>query len=191
MRSHRKKGHGKARKGKSAHRRVLTVRARPGSASQGLLNIGAGAVLPCALGRAGVSSNKREGDGATPLGRMRLLAVYLAGCGFARRSLLPLRRITSDLGWCEVPDDRNYNRPVRIPYPASHETMLRSDGLYDAVVVLDWNMRPRRRGRGSAIFFHLSRPGLQPTAGCIAVPHQAMRRLLPRLTPATTIVVSR
>ena len=79
------------------------------------------------------------------------------------------RRSPPTLGWCEVPDDRNYNRPVRMPYAASHERMLRADNLYDACIVLDWNIRPRRRGRGSAIFFHLARPGFTPTQGCVAV----------------------
>jgi hypothetical protein len=90
--------------------------------------------------------------------------------------------ISPSLGWCEVPDDRNYNRPVKMPYRVSHERMLRDDRLYDACLVLDWNIRPRRRSRGSAIFFHLARAGFKPTAGCVAVTAQAMRRLLPGLS---------
>ena len=99
--------------------------------------------------------------------------------------------ITPTLGWCEVPDDRNYNRPVTMPYAASHERMLRPDNLYDACIVLDWNIRPRRRGRGSAIFFHLARPGFTPTQGCVAVTHAVMARLLPRLSRRTVLVVKR
>ena len=67
-----------------------------------------------------------------------------------------------------------------MPYRVSHERMMRDDRLYDACLVLDWNIRPRRRSRGSAIFFHLARPGFKPTEGCVAVSAQAMRRLLPR-----------
>ena len=104
---------------------------------------------------------------------------------------MPLQPITPALGWCEVPDDRNYNRPVTIPYAASHERMLRSDNLYDACIVLDWNISPRRRGRGSAIFFHLARPGFTPTQGCVAVTHAVMARLLPRLSRRTVLVVKR
>jgi L,D-peptidoglycan transpeptidase YkuD (ErfK/YbiS/YcfS/YnhG family) len=170
---------------------VLVVRPRPGVPTQGLISAGAGSVLPCALGRGGISSMKREGDGATPLAAMRLLSGYVRGRAFGRRSALPLKPITPDLGWCEVPEDRNYNRPVRIPYAASHETMLRADGLYDACIVLDWNIRPRRRGRGSAIFFHLARPGFSPTAGCVAVTRQVMARLLPRLSRRTLLIVTR
>lgn len=168
----------------------LTVRARPGKRSQGLINAG-GVVFPCALGRGGISSAKREGDGATPLARMRVLSGYFRRGRFPMRSPLTLKAISPDLGWCEVPDDRNYNRPVRIPYGASHERMQRDDRLYDAVIVLDWNIRPRRRGRGSAIFFHLARPGFTPTQGCVAVSRAVMARLLPLLSRQSVLQVVR
>ena len=170
--------------------RLLTVRARPGVPTQGLLNVG-GVVFPCALGRGGISAAKREGDGATPHGAMRLLSGYIRGRRFGRRSQLPLEPITATLGWCEVPDDRNYNRPVAMPYAASHERMQRPDHLYDACIVLDWNITQRRRGRGSAIFFHLAQPGFTPTQGCVAVTHAVMARLLPRLSRRTVLVVKR
>jgi L,D-peptidoglycan transpeptidase YkuD (ErfK/YbiS/YcfS/YnhG family) len=192
MRSYSKKRERKRIQGKLAKgRRILTVRPRPGVATQGLISVGSGVVFPCALGRGGISAMKREGDGATPLAAMRILSGYVRERSFARRSRLPLERISADLGWCEVPQDRNYNRPVRIPYGASHETMLREDGLYDACIVLDWNIRPRRRGCGSAIFFHLARPGFQPTAGCVAVSRAVMARLLPLLSRQTTLRVMR
>lgn len=168
----------------------ITVRPRPGKPTQGLLVAGR-TVFPCALGRGGISVNKREGDGATPLGPMRLLAGYVRDGRFNRASPLPLKPITPDLGWCEVPDDRNYNRPVRIPYRASHERMRRDDALYDACLVLDWNIRPRKRGCGSAIFFHLARPGFTPTQGCVAVTPQVMARLLPQLSAKTVLEVRR
>jgi L,D-peptidoglycan transpeptidase YkuD (ErfK/YbiS/YcfS/YnhG family) len=154
------------------------------------MNIG-GTVFVCALGRGGISAGKREGDGATPLARMRLLSGYFRRRHFSPVSRLPMRPIAKDLGWCEVPADRNYNRPVPIPYGASHEHMLRPDGLYDACLVLDWNISPRRRGRGSAIFFHLARPGMTPTAGCVAVSRAVMARLLPRVSGRTVVVVKR
>jgi L,D-peptidoglycan transpeptidase YkuD (ErfK/YbiS/YcfS/YnhG family) len=133
MRSYSKKRDRKGYRSKTPKRlTALAVRARPGVPAQGLLNVGAGIVFPCALGRGGISAMKREGDGATPLAAMRLLSGYVRGRSFGRRSPLTLEPIRPDLGWCEVPDDRNYNRPVRMPYRASHETMLRGDGLYDA-----------------------------------------------------------
>jgi L,D-peptidoglycan transpeptidase YkuD (ErfK/YbiS/YcfS/YnhG family) len=170
---------------------ILTVRARPGKPAEGLLNAG-GTVFRCALGRGGISARKREGDGATPLGPMRILSGYFRGDHVSgRRTRLPMMPIHAALGWCEVPDDRNYNRPVRMPYPVSHEHMRRGDRLYDFCLVLDYNIRPRLRGRGSAIFLHLARPGFTPTQGCVAVERKVMERLLPRLRKGTVLRVAR
>lgn len=147
--------------------------------------------LACALGRSGVAAGKREGDGATPRGVHRLLA------GFYRpdrvkvrpRSPLPLAPLRRDLGWCDDPRHPAYNRPVRLPFRASHEAMWRDDGLYDLVLVVDWNLSPRARGRGSAIFVHVARPGLAPTEGCVALAPADLGRLLPRLAKRTCLVV--
>jgi L,D-peptidoglycan transpeptidase YkuD (ErfK/YbiS/YcfS/YnhG family) len=191
MRSYAKISGNKHSSSKRAGLTHIVVRARPGAPTQGLLKAGA-MVFPCALGRGAIVSDKREGDGGTPLARMRLVGGYFVdGPRRPPATRLPMRPIGSDLGWCEVPDDRNYNRPVRIPYAASHETMLRPDGLYDVCIVLDWNLMPRRRGRGSAIFFHLARTGYTPTQGCVAVSAATMRRLLPLLSARTILQVTR
>lgn len=81
-------------------------------------------------------------------------------------------------GWCDAPSDRNYNRPVQLPYPASTERMWRDDGLYDVVGILDHNARPRMRGRGSAIFLHVARDGYRPTEGCVALSRRDLMRVL-------------
>jgi L,D-peptidoglycan transpeptidase YkuD (ErfK/YbiS/YcfS/YnhG family) len=170
---------------------VLTIRRKPGNPRQGILSCKAG-TFACALGRGGTSAFKREGDGATPVGRMRLLHGYFRNDRTDKgRTQLPLAAISGNDGWCDAPADANYNRPVRLPYRNSHERMRRDDGLYDTVIVLEWNVRPRRRNAGSAIFFHLARPGHLPTEGCVAVAPHAMRRLLPFLAKTTVLVVHR
>lgn len=148
----------------------------------------------CAFGRGGVTeaAAKREGDGATPLARMAVLAGFRRkGRPGAARTTLPMADIAPALGWCDAPADRNYNRPVPLPYPAGHERMWRPDGLYDAVIVLGWNIVPRLRNRGSAIFLHLARPGYAPTEGCIAVSRPTMARLLPHVRAGSVVRVVR
>lgn len=169
----------------------IAVRTRPGDRTRGILSV-ADRSFACALGRSGVTARKREGDGATPLGIMHPLHVlYRADRRLPAlaRTRLDATPIQAGMGWCDAPGDRNYNRPVRLPYPASHEEMLRKDGLYDVCVVLDWNLRRRRRGHGSAIFLHLARPGMTPTEGCIAVSRRDMNLLLPLLSRETRIRV--
>jgi len=166
----------------------VAVVARP-RAARGIL-FALGLAVRCALGRSGVSAWKREGDGATPIGAFHPIALLYRADRLPRpRTRLPVTAIDPGAGWCDDPDDRAYNRPVRLPYPASHEHLWRKDSLYDLVVVLDYNLAPTIPGRGSAIFLHLAGADLAPTAGCIAVSPIAMRRLLPRLAPSTVITV--
>lgn len=165
----------------------LLVRALSPRSVRGALFVG-GRAVPCALGRSGRRALKREGDGATPLGLFRLESVYYRPDRCPRpQTTLPLKIIQPSSGWCDAPADRNYNRPVCHPYPASAEAMWRPDGLYDVVVVLDCNRRPRVRGRGSAVFMHVARPGFQPTEGCIALRRTDLLRLLARLKPGARI----
>lgn len=150
-------------------------------ATRGIVKLGSLAA-PCALGRSGRRASKREGDGATPIGRWRLLQVLYRPDRVRRPATgLAVARIRRNDGWCDAPADRNYNRPVRHPYPASAEELWRTDGLYDIVVVLSHNVTPRIRGAGSAIFMHVAQPGYAPTAGCIALKREHLRRLLARL----------
>ncbi len=169
---------------------TLTLNRRPGSASQGVLVMG-GRALPCAIGRSGIRSPKREGDGATPAGRLApVAALWRPDRGPPPATRLPLHPIGPRDGWCDAAFDGNYNRPVGLPYARSHEVMTRADALYDMVVVLDWNFRRRLQGRGSAIFLHLARPGFRPTEGCIAVTRPTMRLLLARLGRRDTIRIA-
>ncbi len=100
-----------------------------------------------------------------------------------------MRAICPHDGWCDDARDRLYNRLVRHPYPASHEEMWRDDHLYDVVIDIAFNRGPVVRGRGSAIFLHLARPGFEPTAGCVAVEGRMIRRLLERVGPHTGIEI--
>lgn len=158
--------------------------------SRGWLVVGARR-YPVALGRNGRRTRKREGDGATPVGSWRIVEVfYRPDRGLRPESGVPLRRILPRDGWCDAPGDRNYNRRVRLPYPASAESLWREDHLYDIVVVLDHNRQPRTRGGGSAIFMHIARDGYGPTEGCIAICGKDMRLVLRGLRLGARIVVA-
>ena len=160
---------------------VIRVRPRAGNRARGWLTAGP-LRIACALGPAGIVRIKREGDRGTPAGRFRLLWGYFRPDRWrppaAGAPLKPMRR---DQGWCEDPSSPRYNRPVRLPAADCTDRMWRDDHLYDLTFVLDQNFSRRAKGRGSAIFFHLAREGLAPTAGCVAIPAKDMRKLAPRL----------
>ncbi len=131
---------------------------------------GAGLRFRAAIGRAGLTAQKREGDEATPVGVHRLVRLlYRADRLRPPAVAVPVEPIAPADGWCDDPADGAYNRPVSLPYEARHERLWREDGLYDLVGVLDWNMAPVRPQRGSAIFLHVASADLAPTAGCIAL----------------------
>jgi L,D-peptidoglycan transpeptidase YkuD (ErfK/YbiS/YcfS/YnhG family) len=168
---------------------TIIVRARPGNRSRGWLLAGPLA-LPVALGRGGIKANKREGDGGTPRGTFRLKRLWWRADRAPRpRTLLPLRPIRGDDGWCEDPRDRHYNQPVRLPAKHPGDRLWRADRLYDLIVELDHNTRPRIAGRGSAVFIHVARDNFEPTAGCVALKPAALRRLVARASPRTRIVI--
>ncbi len=149
--------------------RQLQVRSLSAASTRAHLEIGP-LRLPCALGRSGCRTLKCEGDGATPIGSWPVREAFYRADRIQRpRTGLRLTPIAPRDGWCDRIGDRNYNRRVRHPYPASAEEMWREDHLYDLVVVLGHNDRPRIQGRGSAVFMHVARPDWQPTAGCIAL----------------------
>jgi len=167
----------------------LRVLARPGNRTQGWLAAGPWRI-PVALGRTGIRANKREGDGGTPRGDFRLVRLWWRADRHPRpRSLLPIRRIGRDVAWSENPADRHYNRPFRLAPDAAGDRLWRGDQLYDFIIELDHNTRPRVAGRGSAVFIHVAQPGFRPTAGCVALAMPRLRFLLSRLGPRSRIVI--
>ncbi len=143
-----------------------------------------------ALGRAGVTAAKREGDGATPAGCYPLRQVYYRPDRRAPpRTGLAVRALEPDDGWCDAPGHPAYNCPVKQPFAASHESLWRADHVYDLIVVVGYNDRPAVAGLGSAIFLHLQRPDHGPTAGCVALDPAALETVLALLGPGSVLTV--
>ena len=127
-------------------------------------------ILRCAVGRSGISANKREGDGATPVGNFLARGVFYRADRITKPpTKLPCRPLAEADGWCDDPTDPRYNRAITLPYAASHERLVRHDGLYDLVIVLGYNDDPVIAGLGSAIFLHVAAPNFAPTEGCVAL----------------------
>jgi L,D-peptidoglycan transpeptidase YkuD (ErfK/YbiS/YcfS/YnhG family) len=168
---------------------TIRVRARPGRPTQGWLFAGPLAV-PVALGRTGIKADKREGDGGTPRGRFRPLRLWWRADRLPRpQTSLPIRRIGPNDAWCEDPHDRRYNRPFERITGEPGDRLRRDDNLYDLIIEVDHNTRPRIVGRGSAVFIHVARPTFGPTAGCVALRSRDLQRLLSRLNSKTRILI--
>src|SRR5476651_441528 len=161
----------------------LRIRAAAGQRTRGWLTAG-GQTIPVAIGRGGITANKREGDGGTPRGSFRPLRLWWRADREPRpRTFLPVRAIGPEDAWCEDPSSRHYNQPIR------RNREQGGDHLYDFIVEIDHNSSPRVAGRGSAVFLHLARENFSPTAGCVSMTKATMLRLLARLGPKTKIVI--
>ena len=146
--------------------------------------------MQVALGRGGIKASKREGDGGTPAGRFRPVRLWWRPDRLPRpRTLLPVRGIGGNDAWCEDPTDRRYNRAFRKSANEPGDRLRRDDGLYDLIVEIDHNTRPRVAGRGSAVFIHVARDGFAPTAGCVGLRRNALLKLVRSLSPKTRIII--
>ena len=161
------------------------------SVSAGTIS-GFGETLPAVFGKGGArpAADKREGDGASPLGVWPVRAALLRPDRVAAPATrLPWRWLRPDDGWSDGAGDPAYNCPVRLPHGFSAERLWRDDHVYDVVVVLGHNDSPPVSPLGSAIFFHLTQPDRRPTEGCVAIEREAMLRWLPRLEAGDTLQI--
>jgi len=155
-----------------------------------------GRTYRCAVGRHGIAApgTKREGDGKTPTGTFTLRCLYYRADKPGAEQIhtaLPATALSRSDGWCDAPADPHYNTLVRLPFSASHETLWHEqDDLYDLMVPLGYNDDPVVPGLGSAIFFHVARPGYLPTAGCVAVAKADFLEILKTVKPGCRMRIS-
>jgi L,D-peptidoglycan transpeptidase YkuD (ErfK/YbiS/YcfS/YnhG family) len=154
---------------------------------------GFGETLPAVFGKGGSkpAADKREGDGASPLGVWPVLAALLRPDRVAAPATqLPWRWLRPDDGWSDGAGDPAYNRPVRLPHGFSAEKLWRDDHVYDVIIVLGHNDSPPVSPLGSAIFWHLTQPDRRPTEGCVAIERADMLRWLALLGPGDTVEIT-
>ena len=133
----------------------------------------------CSLGKNGVTKNKVEGDKCTPSGIYRLKQVFYRADRINKITTnLKKIKIKKNMGWCDDPSSKRYNRLIKIPYKFSHEKLYRKDHIYDIVVILNYNMNPVVKKRGSAIFMHITKKNYLKTLGCIALKKNDLLKIL-------------
>jgi len=147
-------------------------------------------VFPCAWGHGGITSNKKEGDGATPIGTFPFRRVFYRADRLEKpETCLPLQALSEQDGWCDDIHDKHYNQYVSLPISARHEKLWREDHVYDLILVIGHNDDPIEIGRGSAIFVHLLRPEKAPTEGCVALLQQDLLQVLKESTQGTSLII--
>jgi L,D-peptidoglycan transpeptidase YkuD (ErfK/YbiS/YcfS/YnhG family) len=153
-------------------------------------------VFPCAIGRSGISANKKEGDGATPAGKFPLREVFYRSDRVNKPNCkLPMRAIEPNYAWCDDDNDPKYNQLIILPDKREHrateqkEGLWREDHLYDLIVVIGYNDEPIVKGLGSAIFMHVARSDYSPTAGCVALALNDLLYVVECLAEKTNLLI--
>ena len=147
-------------------------------------------VYKCALGKSGVRTNKREGDGATPAGTFPIREIFYRPDRLARpKTGLVLSPLKPNDAWNDDPDHTYYNRKVLLPHRGRVEPLWRKDGVYDIIVVIGYNDKPVKKSKGSAIFLHVAKDGFKHTEGCIALKLGDLLEIITSVTPPSHITV--
>ena len=145
----------------------------------------------CALGRAGIGEKKREGDNITPKGTFKIIKIYYRSDRIKKiSSKFRLIEITKKKGWCDDSKSRKYNQPIKLPTKYSYEILYRKDNIYDLILVLNYNIKPTIKKKGSAIFIHIAKKNYKKTAGCIALKKAALVLLVKKINKNTKVIIN-
>jgi L,D-peptidoglycan transpeptidase YkuD (ErfK/YbiS/YcfS/YnhG family) len=145
----------------------------------------------CALGKAGIGNKKREGDNITPKGNFKIVKIYYRKDRLKKlSSKFTLTEITKDMGWCDDPKSKKYNQLIKLPTKYSHENLYRKDNIYDLILVLNYNLRPVIKNKGSAIFIHITRKNYKKTKGCIAIKKDDLILLIKIISKNTKVQIN-
>ena len=144
----------------------------------------------CAIGKAGIRKKKKEGDNITPKGIYKIVKIYYRDDRIKKiSSKFKLIKITKKMGWCDDPKSKKYNRLIKLPNKYSHEKLYKKNNTYDLLLVLDYNMKPIVKNKGSAIFIHVAKRNYKPTAGCIALKKKDLLKLTKIIKLSTKILI--
>jgi L,D-peptidoglycan transpeptidase YkuD (ErfK/YbiS/YcfS/YnhG family) len=145
----------------------------------------------CALGKAGIGNKKFEGDNITPKGEFRIVKIYYRKDRLKKlTSKFKLTGIAKNMGWCDDPKSSKYNQPIKLPTKYGHEILYRKDNIYDLIFVLNYNMKPTIKNKGSAIFIHVARKNYKKTAGCIALKKVNLIYLVKEIKKNTKVIIN-
>ena len=145
----------------------------------------------CALGKSGIGNKKIEGDNITPKGVFNIIKIYYRKDRVKKlSSKFKLIEITKNMGWCDDPKSRKYNKPIKLPNKYSHEILYRKDNIYDLILVLNYNIKPTIKNKGSAIFIHVAKKNYKKTAGCVALKKANLIKLINTLSKNVSIKIN-
>ncbi len=146
--------------------------------------------VKCVIGKRGISSFKKEGDLTTPKGKFQIKGLFYRKDRIKRlKTKLKKIPITKNMGWCDDPKSKQYNKLIKLPFSQSREKLYRKDNIYDLILILNYNMDPVKKNKGSAIFIHVAKEKMTPTRGCVAIKKIDLLKLLKLIEKKTLVKI--
>ena len=148
--------------------------------------------VKCAIGKRGIGLKKKEGDFVTPIGQYKIKYILYRKDRIKKiKSKLKKIIIKKDMGWCNDPKSSKYNKLVNLPFNYSYEKLFKRENMYDIILVLNYNMRPIKKNKGSAIFIHIAKKNYKKTLGCIAIKRTDLLKILKKIKINTKVKIER
>ena len=147
--------------------------------------------LKCSVGKSGIIPSKKEGDLATPKGIFKLgILYYRKDRNKSLQTRIKKRVIKKNMGWCHDSRSKKYNQEITFPFKDGAEKLYRKDKMYDIFINIKYNHFPTVKGKGSAIFLHLTNKKYKPTNGCVAILKKDFLKILPSINKNTKISIN-
>ena len=146
--------------------------------------------VKCALGKRGIGIKRKEGDLITPKGKFKIKYILYRGDRIKKiQSKIKIFKIKKNFGWCNDPKSKEYNKLIKLPFKFSHEKLFKKENVYDLLLILDFNMNPIKKNKGSAIFLHIAKRNYKKTEGCIAIKKKQLLKIIKELKYNTKVKI--
>ena len=146
--------------------------------------------VKCAIGKKGIGYKRKEGDLLTPQGQFKIKYILYRRDRVKISTKLKKSIIKKNMGWCDDPKSKQYNKLVKLPFIFSHEKLYKKENIYDIILVLNYNMNPIKKNKGSAIFIHVAKNNFKKTRGCVAIKKPSLIKLIKKINPNTKVKIS-
>ena len=146
--------------------------------------------VKCAIGKKGIGYKKKEGDLITPKGLFKIKYILYRKDRVKISTILKKKKLKKNMGWCDDPKSKHYNKLVKLPFSYNHEKLFKKENIYDIILVLNYNTNPVKKNKGSAIFIHVAKNNFKKTEGCVAIKKLNLIKLIKKINPYTKVKIS-
>ena len=143
----------------------------------------------CSIGKRGIGLKRKEGDLITPEGKYKIKFILYRKDRVKIQSKIKKIVIKKEMGWCDDPNSKQYNKLIKLPSVYNYEKLYKKENVYDIIIVLNYNMNPTVKNKGSAIFIHVAKKNYKKTEGCVAVKKAHLLKITKNLRRNTKVMI--